>query len=578
MLESTKNLINKLLDNKIDYFLIPNFDQFLNEYIPNSEKRIRFLTGFDGSNAFVILNKDQNYFFTDSRYLIAAKEQIDHEIFKIIDIADEKPSSFLINNCQNQLITFDPKLHSAKFIQNLQNNNLNLKSIYNFFDKNPIDNIWKNREFKNTEIFLHQEKFTGQSWKEKLENLNYNSDAIFITSPESCSYLFNIRSFNIDHVPTCPSYALISKNKDILLFIDNVKLTTKVEKSLEGVEITNFDNLSQKISTFCSKYKINNIETDLTQCNYDVFNIIQNNKLNIVNKIDPTLLQKAVKNTTEINGMKEAHKKDGIALIKFLYWVKNYRNKSEISEITASEKLLEFRSDNKDFICPSFDTISGFAENGAIIHYKATKKTNKNFNKNSLYLVDSGGQYQHGTTDITRTIAIGKASDDQKRNFTLVLKGHIALAKAKFPIGTRADQLDILARQYLWSEGKNYAHGTGHGVGYFLNVHEGPCSISPKFNKFALEEGMILSNEPGFYTENEYGIRIESLILVKKSNFKKYLEFETITLAPIDQNLIDFSLLNKNEKEWLKNYHQKIYAQLSHDLEEKYKNFLKEIF
>ena len=572
MTKKIQNLINQLSEQNINYFLIPNSDQFLNEYLPNSEKRIEFLTNFDGSNAFIILNKDQCYFFTDSRYLIAAKKQIDNKIFKIIDIADENPQNFLIKNCKNQIIAFDPKLHSAKFIQNLKNKDLNLKSIYNFFDQNPIDEIWQDRKIAEKEIFLHQEKFTGQNWQKKLENLyskiNPNSDAVFISAAESCSYLFNIRSFIIDYVPTCPSYALIGQNKEILLFLDDKNLNKKAKESLKGINITNFDNLSDKIANFCSKNKIKNLEIDLNQCNYDILDILEQNKLNLIDKIDPTLLQKAVKNQTEITGMKEAHEKDALALIKFLHWLENYKNKSELSEIICSQKLLEFRSEDKDFICPSFETISGFAENGAIIHYKASKKTNKYFNKDSLYLVDSGGQYQCGTTDITRTIAIGRPSEKQKRDFTLVLKGHIALAEAKFPIGTRADQLDILARQYLWQNGKNYGHGTGHGVGYFLNVHEGPCSISPRFNHFPLEEGMILSNEPGFYLENEYGIRIENLILVKKSQNNGFLEFETITLVPIDLNLVDFDLLNDAEKNWLKNYHQRI-----GDLEEKYKDF-----
>ena len=330
-----------------------------------------------------------------------------------------------------------------------------------------------------------------------------------------------------------------------------------VKKSLKEVKITNFDNLSQKISDFCDRNNIKNIEIDLNQTNYYIFNILQKYKLNIIDKIDPVILQKAIKNKTEINGMKLAHKKDGIAVKKFINWIKKHPNQSEISEIIAAEKLLEFRKEDPDFICPSFETISGFAENSAIIHYKVTKKTNKYFDKNSIYLVDSGGQYQYGTTDITRTIAIGETTEQQRIDFTLILKGHIALARAKFPTGTKAHQLDILARQFLWQKGKNYGHGTGHGVGYFLNVHEGPCSISPKYNEFPLEEGMILSNEPGFYIENQYGIRIENLILVKKSDIEDFLEFETITLAPFDFDLIELDMLNQEERDWIDDYYDR---------------------
>ncbi|MDB2550271.1 M24 family metallopeptidase [Rickettsiales bacterium] len=563
MSQIIQKLLQKLSHNKIDYFLIPNSDQFLNEYLPDFEKRIEFLSNFDGSNAFIILNQKQSYFFTDSRYLIAAKQQIDNKIFQIIDIAQQNPNQFLLQNCQNQSIAYDPKLHSAKLIQYLLYNKLNLQSIYNFFDQNPIDQIWQDRNIKQNKIFLHQEQFTGQNWQEKTEKiynkLHQDCDGIFITAPESCSYLFNIRCFIIDYVPTCPSYILISKNRDILLFLDDKNLTQEVKDKLKSVQITNFDNLSQKISDFCHKNQIKNIQIDLNQSNYHILQILEQQKLNIIDQIDPVILQKAIKNKDEINGMKKSHKKDGIAVTKFLNWIKNHPNKAEISEITAAEKLLNFRKEDPDFICPSFETISGFAENGAIIHYKVTKKSNKYFDKNSLYLVDSGGQYQYGTTDITRTIAIGQPTKQQKTDFTLVLKGHIALACAKFPIGTRADQLDILARQFLWQEGKNYGHGTGHGVGYFLNVHEGPCAISPKYNQIPLQEGMILSNEPGFYIENQYGIRIENLILVKKSKMDGFLEFETITQAPIDLNLINFDLLESKERDWLDNYHQKLY-------------------
>jgi Xaa-Pro aminopeptidase len=556
------SLIKQLSAHNIDYFLLPNSDQFLNEYLPNSEKRIEFLTNFDGSNAFIILNKKQSYFFTDSRYLIAAKQQIDRKIFKIIDIAKQNPQKFLQKNCQNKLITFDPQLHSAKFIYNLKNNDLNLRSIYDFFEQNPIDKIWQDREILKSEIFLHKEKFTGVKYQDKIakiyDKISQNSDAIFIISPESCSYLFNIRSFIIDYVPTCPSFAIISKNKDILLFLEEENMNIDVKESLKNVKITNFDNLSQKISDFCNQNNIKNIEIDLNQTNYHIFNILQKCELNITDKIDPVILQKAIKNKTEINGMKVAHKKDGIAVSKFIDWIKKHPNQSEISEIIAAEKLLEFRKEDPDFICPSFETISGFAENSAIIHYKVTEKTNKYFDKNSIYLVDSGGQYQYGTTDITRSIAIGEATEQQRIDFTLILKGHIALARAKFPIGTKAHQLDILARQFLWQEGKNYGHGTGHGVGYFLNVHEEPCSISPKYNEFPLEEGMILSNEPGFYIENQYGIRIENLILVKKSEIEGFLEFETITLAPFDFDLIDLDMLSQEERDWIDDYYDRV--------------------
>lgn len=553
MKNSNLNQLQKIIiDLGLDYFLLPNSDQFLSEYLPNCAKRLEFITGFTGSNAFIIVGQKKSAFFTDGRYTLQADEQVSKKDFEIYNLSDQSPLNWLLKNGKPK-VGFDPKLHSINSIQNYQKyfgKNLILLS------ENPVDKIWKKQpKAPNTKVFKHPLKYSGLSTQEKIQKIiadfDKKSDAVILTNSASICWLFNIRASDIEYSPLFLTYAVVYRDGSSELF------KTGLPKSL----------LTNK--------KTRSIQIDFSQTNYHLYSLLKN--YHIINKPDPCLIHKAIKNPTEINNALLTHKIDGLAVTKFLFWLEDVLiKKSKIDEIKIAKKLLEFRKQNKKFLYPSFATIAGFGSNGAIVHYQATSKTNKKITGNSLLLVDSGGQYLSGTTDITRTMVVGKPSQKMIENFTRVLKGHIAIARAKFPIGTSGANLDILARYHLWQKGLDYDHGTGHGVGSFSSVHESPPSISKRSDNTPLQPGMILSNEPGYYKNGEYGIRIENLILVEKFN-QKFLHFKTITLAPIDYNLIDFKMLTHPEKKWLVEYHLDIYNQLHQDLDSSQKKWLKTI-
>jgi Xaa-Pro aminopeptidase len=559
MAMSNLKLLRKTLETlNLDYFILPNNDEFSNEYLPKSANRLEFITGFTGSNATIIIGQKKAAFFTDGRYTIQAATEVNNKDYEIHNLADKSWAKWLLENSKNNdKIGFDPKLHSLSAI-NYYQKILEKRKIV-FLKENPVDHIWSSRpKAPATKAFIHDLKYAGISAEEKIKiitkNFSKNADALILNSPISICWLLNIRATDIDFTPIALCHAIIYKNGKVDLFIDEKRLDPKVKKHLKNVKIISPKDLEKNILLLKNK----KIQLDPNYCNYWLASLLQKSK--IIEATDPCLIQKACKNPTEIKGMIKAHEIDGAAVTKFLLWLKN--EAKNIDEIKTTKKLLEFRKQNKEFFSPSFATISGFASNGAIVHYHATKKTNKKIKGNSLYLVDSGGQYFYGTTDITRTISIGKPTSEQKHNFTLVLKGHIALATAEFSNKTTGSDLDILARQFLQKEGKDYDHGTGHGVGCFLSVHEGPQNISKRKNEIYLKPGMIISNEPGYYKTGEYGIRIENLVLVEKAKKKGFLKFKTITLAPIDLNLIDFKLLTEAEKSWLINYHQEIYKKL----------------
>ena len=559
MVMSNLKLLRKALKTlNLDYFILPNNDEFSNEYLPKNVKRLEFITDFTGSNAVIIVGQKKAAFFTDGRYTIQAAAEVNNKDYEIYNLADKSWIKWLLENSQNNdKIGFDSKLHSISAI-NYYQKILEKRKIV-FLKENPVDQIWSSRlKAPTTKVFIHDSKYAGISSEKKIKiitkNFGKNAEALILNSPISICWLLNIRATDIDFTPIALCYAIIYKNGKVDLFIDEKRLDEKVKKHLKNVKIIAPENLEKNILLLKNK----KIQIDQNYCNYWLTSILQ--KSEIIEATDPCLIHKACKNSIEIKGMIKAHEIDGLAVTKFLLWLKN--EAKNIDEIKAAKKLLEFRKQNKEFFSLSFETISGFASNGAIVHYRVTKKTNKKIEGNSLYLVDSGGQYFSGTTDITRTIAVGKPTSEQKHNFTLVLKGHIALATAEFSNKTTGSDLDILARQFLQKEGKDYDHGTGHGVGCFLSVHEGPQNISKRKNEIYLKPGMIISNEPGYYKSGEYGIRIENLVLVEKSKKKGFLKFKTITLAPIDLNLIDFKLLTEAEKSWVYNYHQEIYKKL----------------
>jgi Xaa-Pro aminopeptidase len=579
-LESLKIILKNL---NLDFFLLPNSDEFLSEYLPEYAKRLQFITGFTGSNAFTIIStKGKSAFFTDGRYTLQASTQVDKKQFDISNLAEILPLQWLLKNTvKNSQIGFDPSLHSINSILNYQKYfGENLISL----EQNPIDKIWKNQpKPPKTRIFQHQKKYCGLSSKEKialiLKDLNQKSDAVILTNPASICWLFNIRASDVEYSPLHLRYAIVYRDGNSELFTNRLMRFARnddVKSSLEKFSTSSLRRAldAQQSNLVAKDYSIN---LDFNQANYQLYQTLKSQNVNIINQTDPCLIHKAIKNPIEIKNAHKAHKLDGLAMTKFLFWLENAVNKkANLDEIKIAEKLLEFRKANKEFLYESFATIAGFASNGAIIHYHATKKTNKKIKGNGLLLIDSGGQYFEGTTDITRTIAVGVSTQEMIENFTRVLKGQIALARAKFPIGTSGFQLDSLARFHLWQAGLDYAHGTGHGVGSFSSVHESPPSISKKNDGVALQAGMILSNEPGYYKEGEYGIRIENLILVEKFN-DKFLHFKTLTVAPIDHRLIDFKMLTYPEKKWLKEYHQKIYNELKNKLSKPEKTWLENI-
>ena len=549
-----------LKEQKIDFFLLQNSDEFFSEYLPESEKRIQYLTGFSGSNATIIFGEKNSYFFTDGRYSLQARNQLDLQEFEIFNIAEKSVLLWIEHNLEKgQKLALDTKLASVNFIKACEKLGVNLVLL----DSNPVDQIWKNRPAKpNSAVFVLDNKAVGVDSKTKRELIlsALEADAQIITKPENICWLLNIRAADVEFTPLLLTYAILYKSGEVELFIDPKRVSDFENKELQDVKFFAPDQFSSRLKNLAKA------QIDLATTNYWTYSLLQKNNCDLVNKIDPIEIAKSCKNSAEIFGAIKSHEIDGLAVTRFLFWLKNC---GEIDEIKAAEKLLEFRRDNKNFLYESFAAISGFADNGAVIHYHATAATNKKISGNSLYLIDSGGQYLSeefcGTTDITRTIAIGKPSLEMIENYTRVLKGHIALARAKFPRGTTGAQLDALARNHLWQAGLDFDHGTGHGVGSFLSVHEGPCSVSKRAHQ-AFLEGMIISNEPGFYKNGEYGIRIENLMLVEKID-DKFLQFKTLTLAPLDTDLIDFRMLTRPEKKWLFEYHKKIVTTFKDQLE-----------
>ena len=547
--------LKKILKKKgLDGYIIPKNDEFFGEYIPDYNDRLNFITNFSGSYGFALILKNQNYLFVDGRYTLQANNQ-SGKYFKIITIPDKMPGDILKG--KKILIGFDPNLFTKKTLSNFFKNT---ECIFKPLDKNLIDEIWKRKiQTNKSKFFIMPDRSVSEKYQYKIKKItNYlkrkKSDYLLITASENNAWLLNIRGRDTKYSPIPYSYILIDKNKNIKLFCDIKKIPPSFRKNFKQIKFLNIKICCEILSGIKKKKFI----IDKNTCSYFFENIIdKNNK--ILNFLDPIYFFKAIKGKQEIESIKKAHVYDGVALTKYLFWLKKNIYKKNITEISAAQKLLEFRKKNKEFKFLSFPTISGTGPNGAIIHYKATKDTNRKLKKGDIYLVDSGGQYEFGTTDVTRTISFKNSSKRIKDIFTRVLKGHIAVANFKLKKDTSGSAIDAAARKYLKQIGLNYAHGTGHGVGYFLNVHEGPHAISKK-NKINFQKGMIVSNEPGYYEKNKFGIRIENLIYVRE--YKKKISFENLTMAPIEKDLIIRESLNKNEKSWLNNYHKTVFKKL----------------
>jgi len=553
-------LRKKFNQHNIDGYIVPKNDDYFAEYVFHD--RLKIITNFEGSAGLAIILKKKNYLFVDGRYTIQAQKQ-SGRLFKVVEVHKFLPHQIL----KNLKFGYDPSLFTAKNLMIYFKDSFKLKPI----KKNLIDNIYPLKKQKIKKFFSIKKDVVGESYKSKLNKISkilkkQKSDYLFISSPENVAWVLNIRGSDNPYSPIPNSRLIIGKNKQMYLIAEEKKVTQIIkEKKIKKTQIISPEDFSNLIKIL----KGNKFTIDQNSCSVLNEQIIES-KFKIINKNDPCYKLKAIKNSSEIKNMINTHIEDGVALTKFIFWIKNIKNR-KITEIDAKNKLEKFRKQNKNYLFPSFNTIAGTGANGAIVHYKSSKKTNKIIKKNHLFLCDSGGQYKYGTTDVTRTICFSKHSNSVKNIFTKVLKGHIAVATNDFSKINTGKQIDQKARQFLKKDGLDYAHGTGHGVGFFSNVHEGPQSIS-KYNSIKLKKGMILSNEPGYYKKNQYGIRIENLIYIKKN--KKKLQFENLTLAPIEKDLINYKLLNKNEKNYLFKYHLSVYAKLSKFLNNNEKRWL----
>ncbi len=534
---------------RIDGYIVPKNDEYFNEYIHPSKDRLKFISNFSGSAGFAIILKNKNYLFVDGRYTIQARYQSGKN-FKIVTIPNKFPRDILKSN-KKIVLGFDPKLHTEKQLNFLfKVKNINLKSI----KQNLVDLQWSNKPKELLKPFYSLSvKNTGKAVEKKIalvKNvlLKNNSDYLLVTAPENIAWILNIRGHDTLYSPIPNARLLLNKKGEAKLFATPKKLT-KIKK----IKIHIYDEkIFEKTLNRISGKKI---WLDSLSCSFFYKSLLRE-KNKIIERIDPIHFFKSVKNNIEIKNMKKIHLIDGAALTKFLFWLKKNFKKKRITEISAQKKLESFRKMHPSYKFPSFNTISGTGPNSAVIHYKASEKTNRTLRKGELYLVDSGGQYSFGTTDVTRTISLDNQSNYIKEIYTRVLKGHIAVSNFKIKKNSTGSQIDRDARKSLKKIKLDYPHGTGHGVGYFLNVHEGPQSLS-KNNKINLKSGMILSNEPGYYKEGVFGIRIENLVYVKKN------KFEELTVAPIEKDLINKKILNTAEIKWINDYHKKVEKNLS---------------
>ncbi|MGL4392959.1 MAG: aminopeptidase P family protein [Fusobacteriaceae bacterium] len=579
ILKKIREIMN---ENKIDAYYINSSDYHQSEYIGDYFRVREFISGFTGSNGDLIITKNQAGLWTDGRYAVQARKQLENSEINVFVLDEknyvEKKDWLKDNLSEGYVLGFDGKVVSAKFGQEIKKN-LSEKKILINENINFIDKVWKGRpSLPKEKVFLLDEKYSGKSAEQKLADVKScmkkeKIDYILIASLDDIAWLLNIRGHDIKYTPVALSYMLISIEK-VYLYIDDEKLSKEIINILEkNVEIKKYEAIYEEAKNISSN---KNVWVDLKKINFSLYRRIESTK--IKDSILPTSLMKAIKDNIEIENTKKAHIKDGVAVTKFIHWLKNNIGKIEINEISAAKKIEEFRGKSDSYIEPSFTTISAYMGNAAMPHYSAKDENFSRLEKKGLYLVDSGGQYFEGTTDVTRTIALGKISDEIKRDFTLVLKGMLAVANVKFLEGTVGLSLDILARKAMWEYGINYNHGTGHGIGHVLGVHEGPHSIASKFNSHSLKEGMIVTDEPGIYVDGSHGIRTEIELLVKEyktTSYGKFLQFEILTFVPIDLDLIDFSFLTSEEKLFLNDYHREVFEKISPFLEKEEVQWLK---
>lgn len=577
-----KQIINERLhalrslfqSHSISTFIIPGTDPHLSEYVAPRWKTREWISGFTGSAGTVVVLKDQAGLWTDSRYFIQAAKELDGtgiNLFK--EMLPDTPTltEYLCRNLQpGEKVGINGNTFSISQVEllrtELQKCNLEL-----VITNDLINEIWKDRPgIPDALAFIYDLKYAGKSYQEKIEAIRYELrkkgvEGLFLSALDEIAWTLNLRGSDVHCNPVIVSYLLITQN-NVTFFISPEKITEEVAEYLQTqqVNVQPYD----EVENYLKKLNIRNLSLNPNKTNYAIYSAL-NPSCKMIREESPVALLKAIRNEQEIAGIHAAMQRDGVALARFLMWLEKAVATGQETELSVDKKLHECRAAQKLYMGESFDTIAGYKEHGAIVHYSATPETNATLHPEGFLLLDSGAQYLDGTTDITRTIALGKLTEEEKTDYTLILKGHIALAMAKFPAGTRGAQLDVLARMPIWLHKMNFLHGTGHGVGHFLSVHEGPQSIRMNENPTTLQPGMVISNEPGVYKGGSHGIRTENLLLVRKAGegmFGEYLEFETITLCPICKKGIIKEMLTTEEKEWLNTYHRHVYDKLSPDL------------
>ena len=584
-----ENIRDLMKEKNIYAYIVPSSDYHQSEYVGDYFKSREFMSGFTGSSGTLIISMDKAGLWTDGRYFIQAEQELKDSGIKLFKMGEEGVPTieeYLLEKLpKNSTLGFDGRVMSVKEGQSLANK-LAFKGINIEYKYDLVNDIWEDRCSLPTEkAFLLGTEYSGESFSDKLSRIRAvmkekKATTHILASLDDIAWLFNIRGRDVKSNPVVLSYAVISIDS-VYLFIDKNKIgeDIRAELSKENVQIKGYEEVYE----FIKKIEENEVVLiDTSKVNYAIYNNIPSNVQKIEER-NPSILFKSIKNEIELKNIRNSHIKDGVAFTKFMYWLKNNIGKIEITEISATQKLEEFRREQDKFIEPSFSTIAAYKDHAAMMHYSATEESNYKLEPRDLFLVDSGGQYFDGTTDITRTIALGPIPENVRKDFTNVVRGMIRLSKAKFLYGCRGYNLDILARGPLWEEGIDYKCGTGHGIGFVLNVHEGPNGFRWKVREdiddsCILEEGMVTTNEPGVYVENSHGIRIENEIVVRKAEKNEYgqfMDFEVITFAPIDLDAIDESLILKDEKVYLNNYHKQVYDKISLYLNEEEKQWLK---
>ena len=575
-----KALREQLKADRLDGFVVPLTDEHMSEYVGSYAQRLAWLTGFEGSAGSAVVLPQEAAIFVDGRYTLQVRSQVDGNHWSYQSVPETSAADWLKEHApQGGRIGYDPWLHSRDWVRKATDALAARGAELVAVEQNPIDKVWSDRpEASKAHLAVQAEKYTGRSSADKRQEIAdwltaQGADAAVLSALDSIAWAFNVRGQDVSRTPVALAFALVRSDGTADLFVNPEKISAEVRQHLgNGVRLHDRNAFEAALG----EMKGQTVAVDPERAVAAIFEALDKAGAKIIPVRDPTILPKAVKNAVEIAGQKSAQYRDGAAITRFLRWVEEEAPKGNVDELKASDHLESLRREDPELRDLSFDSISGAGPNGAIVHYRSSEKTNRKLEMNSIYLIDSGGQYLDGTTDITRTVVVGEPTQEMRDRFTRVLKGHIAVATAIFPKGTRGTQLDSFARRPLWEAGLDYAHGTGHGVGSFLSVHEGPQRISPAGSAQAggdepLQAGMILSNEPGYYKTGEYGIRIENLVLVVDKPVegaeKETLGFETLTFAPIERRLVDVSMLSDAELEWLNDYHVEVLEKIGPRLE-----------